>query len=302
MVYFNLMAGMLSHAFMTPVDEPNQVSKLNDFEVFSIHINRPFEPSGLTFKGDQLLTVCDDSNQIYALQTNQSNVVSAHPVETIDRSQLSVAALDLEGITVVEDEVFVVSEVHHKAIRIQGDQSTWVPENGGVYDAAYAAGLFQIYNAGMEAIVYLGEQTFLMSVEREPRGLIEVTYDENYSQIISQTNQVFDDSKYPVESSRKPDLTGLYYFDGMLYALHRNAYIINELIKDEHGVYHEGRAWSYEHIVKDPEYAYQDMMFGHAEGLAVDQDYFYLVIDNNNDPKLKNPNDIRPLLIKAKRQ
>ena len=210
--------------------------------------------------------------------------------------------LDLEGITVVDGAFFVVSEVHHKLISVEGEKLAWVPELGGVYADAYKAGLFQLYNAGMEAVTYLGNHTFLLSVERQPRGLIEVTFDAEFKSILKQTNQLFDDSIYPLHESRKPDLAGLYYHQGVVYALHRNAYIIHALIKDEQGLYREGQAWSYEHIVKDPQYAYQDMQFGHAEGLAVDDNYFYLVLDNNNNSRLKNPNDQRPLLIKAKRK
>jgi hypothetical protein len=210
--------------------------------------------------------------------------------------------LDLEGITVVDGQFFVVSEVHHKLVRLKENKLSWVPELGGVYAEAFKAGLFQIYNAGMEAVTYLGDHTFLMSVERQPRGLIEVVFDTEFKSILKQTNQVFNDSKFPLIESRQPDLAGLYYHDGKIFGLHRNAYLINELYKDQDGVYQEGQAWSYEHIVKDPRYAYQDMQFGHAEGLAVDDDYFYLILDNNNNPRLKNPNDKRPLLIKAKRK
>ena len=115
-------------------------------------------------------------------------------------------------------------------------------------------------------------------------------------------NQVFDESIHPLEQARKPDFAGLYVYNGTIYALHRNAYLIHALIKNEQGLYQEGQSWSYEHIVKDPDFAYQEMQFGHAEGLAVDGDNFYLVLDNNNIPRLKNPNDKRPLLIIAKRK
>ena len=279
----------------------DQVTKLRNYQVHEITVNHPFEPSGLTIKDNQLLTVCDDSKHIYAIKTLEDNTTIAEPVARMNADDLGVSELDVEGITVVEDEIFLVSEVHHKMIRIHNEQSSWVPQSEGVYQSAFAAGLFQIHNAGMEAIAYLGDHTFLLSVERQPRGLIKVQFDEKYENIIAQTNQVFDDSQFPSPAHRKPDLTGFYLFDGVLFALHRNAYMIHELVLDEHGLYQEGRAWSYEHIVKDPKYAYADMRFGHAEGLAVDAEHFYLVLDNNNNPRLSDPNDIRPLLIKAKR-
>ncbi|MFC3193575.1 SdiA-regulated domain-containing protein [Marinicella sediminis] len=276
--------------------------RLTDYEVKPINTTYPIEPSGLTSLDGQLYTVCDDANAIFRLQPDADGEWQAEVAINLDTNPLSASSFDLEGITVVEGQFFVVSEVHHKMLRVSEGHLSWVPEHNGVYQSAYKAGLFQLHNAGLEAVAYLGDQRFLLSVERQPRGVIEVTFDAQFEQIISQTNQVFNDTAHQLDSHRHPDLTGLYVYDGVIYALHRNAYVIHELIKGADGLYHEGKTWSYEHIVKDPQYAYQDMQYGHAEGLVVDADYFYLVLDNNNDPRLKNPNDRRPLLIKARRQ
>ncbi len=280
----------------------SEVIRLNDFQVWSVDSPYPIEPSGLTLKNNQLYTVCDDANEIFQLNFSADNTLEAVVLKQLDLPQLSVLDLDLEGITTVGDDFFVVSETHHKLVSVSGSELNWVPNLGGVYADAYKAGLFQVYNAGLEAVAYLGNQTFLLSVEREPRGLIEVQFDQSFSQVVKQTNQVFNDSTHALTLDRKPDLTGLFFHKGIIYALHRNAYIIHELIKNEQGVYQEGQSWSFEHIVKHPDNAYQDMQFGHAEGLAVDDENFYLIFDNNRDPKLKNPNDTRPLFIIAKRK
>jgi hypothetical protein len=39
------------------------------------------------------------------------------------------------------------------------------------------------------------------------------------------------------------------------------------------------------------------MKYGRAEGLAVDKDHFYVILDNNNDPKINDPNNRLPLLF-----
>jgi len=278
------------------------IQVLDEYQVMPINSAIPIEPSGLTIRANRLFTVCDDGSQIYLIDELSENLAEAKVYQDLDISQLAALNLDLEGITVVGDEFFLVSENHSKLVRVNGTQLHYVPDLGGVYANAFQAGLFQLDNAGLESAAYLGNQTFLMSVERQPRGLIEVTFDENFNHIIKQTNQMFDDSTHPLESHRKPDLTGLFYYDGVIYALHRNAYLIHELVKQPNGEYQEGQVWSYEHIVRDPAYAYQDMTFGHAEGLAVDDQYFYLVLDNNRSPRLVDDQDIRPLLIKAKRK
>ncbi|WP_223788849.1 SdiA-regulated domain-containing protein [Marinicella meishanensis] len=279
----------------------HQPQPVADYAVYPIRVNHPFEPSGLTIKNERLYTICDDSNQIYALTVNDTDA-TARAELAIDRESLGVESLDLEAITAVGDDFFVVSEVHHRMIKVNQLGSQWVPAADSIYQPAFAAGLFQVHNAGMEALVHLGGQRFLLAVERQPRGLIDVTFDEQFQTITQQINQVYDNSDHPLQGARKPDFTGLYLHGGTLYALHRNAYVVHELIQDEHGNYREGRAWSYEHIVKSFDHSYQDMSFGQAEGLAVDDDHFYLVIDNNNQPKLKNPNDNSPLLIKIKRK
>ena len=214
--YMNMMKPMLPHLLFLIVGMQSQaeVIDLDDFEVYPININQPLEPSGLTLKGGQLFTVCDDSNTIFELLFSEDSEVQAVPHIKMDVSPLSAMNLDLEGITFVNNEFFVVSESHHKLVKINSQGLSWVPDLGSVYQSAYQQGLFQIYNAGLEAAVYLGDHTFLMSVERQPRGLIEVKLNEDFTAIIKQTNQLFDDSNHPLESTRKPDLTGLFLYDG----------------------------------------------------------------------------------------
>ena len=286
---------------LAPLHGLAESQRLDTYQVLPINSPFPIEPSGLTLNQGRLLMICDDANVIFELDI-ESTSAQAKIFESLDPKQLSAMNLDLEGITFDNDDLFVVSESYHKLIRISEGQLSWVPDSGSLYQSASKQGLFQIHNAGLESSVYLGDQTFLLSVEREPRGLVEVKFDPQYKQIISQFNQVFDDSEHLLQANRKPDLTGLFVHDDVIYALHRNAYQIHELIKKPDGHYAEGKSWSYEHIVKHPDNAYQDMKFGHAEGLAVDDDNFYLVLDNNNNPKAKQPNDARPLLIIARRK
>lgn len=297
---FWVMAVMLiAQSFVTLANQP---ARLDDYQVWRINSVTPIEPSGLYLKDGTLFTVCDDANQIFRLEFGQDGQVDVITSHQLPVDQLAALNLDMEGITAAGDDFFVVSEAHHKLVRVTADGIHWVPDLGGVYAKAFKEGLFQKYNAGLEAVTYLGNQTFLLSVEREPRGLIEVTFDADFKHIVKQTNQIIPSSSPDLSATRQPDLTGLFLHDGMIYALHRNAYLIHELIKNEDGIYQEGRSWSYEHTVRHPDYAYQDMQFGHAEGLAVDDDYFYLVIDNNHIPNAKNPNNNQPILIRAKRQ
>lgn len=274
---------------------------LSDYQVFPINGVNQIEPSGLTLKAGKLYAVGDKHRAIYRLDIKDDEAW-LHKEMTLDSERdLGVSVLDLEGITTVNGDFVVVSEAHHRLILIQDGHLQWLPEHGNaLYQSAFDDGLLQLHNAGMEGVAYLGDQQFLVAAERQPRGVITVRFDQPLKKIKSQKNQLMNNSRQYLHG-RHPDLTGLFVYQDRIYGLQRNAYVVHELIKTRPGFYTEGQAWSYEHIVRDPKYAYSDMQFGHAEGLAVDSQHFYLVLDNNRTPNAKNPHDKRPLLIVAKR-
>ncbi|WP_154224619.1 esterase-like activity of phytase family protein [Marinicella rhabdoformis] len=275
--------------------------EIEDFKVYPIEPRSGFEPSGLTIKDGQLFTVSDKSNKIYRIEI-KGDVAMMTPYLSFDAIKLGALVFDLEGLTVVDDDFFVVSEAHHRLVRVQPDgQISWVPDGPSFFPEAHKTGLFQVFNASLEAVTYMGAGRFLMAAERQPRGLIEVQLDQKLSQVVWQKNHVLNTTDHALSKDRIPDLTGLFHFKGEVYALHRNAELIHQWVKDESGNYTESKQWSYEHIVNAPDNQYQNTQFGHAEGLAVDDEYFYIVLDNNRGPKAKLKNDARPLLIVIKR-
>ena len=93
--------------------------------------------------------------------------------------------------------------------------------------------------------------------------------------------------------------TDLCWFDGELWALcreHRRVLCINP---HTHAV---RLCFSYFPIEMDPKYAYQHLLpYGFFEGLSVDVDNVWLLIDNNGYPRKSNPQDARPLLLRCPR-
>lgn len=272
-----------------------------DYQVYPIEPFSHFEPSGLTIKDGHLYTVSDAHPSIYKIELSDG-VAHMVPQIDIDVTTLGALNLDLEGITHDGEHFYVVSEAHHRLIKVNSDgQAQWMTHDGSsFYPEANKDGLFQVFNAALEALTYLGEGRFLLAAERQPRGLIEAQFDEN-GRLLSQTNHVLDQSVHKLTKNRKPDLTGLYFHDGEVYALHRNAELIHRWVKNDSGQFEEIDEWSFAHIVNHPAHAYQDMTYGHAEGLAVDDEHFYVILDNNGVPKSKQGNDKRPLLIVIKR-
>ncbi len=296
-----VVALILSTGLVAQDFKPVEPIQLKDYQVYPINGVNQIEPSGLTLKAGQLFTVGDKHRAIYRLDIVDKEARLSQEVTLYSERDLGVTVLDLEGITTVNGDFVLVSEAHHRLIYVDDGHMRWLPQAGNdLYQSAYHAGLLQLANAGLEGVVYLGDRRFLVAAERQPRGLIRVQFSDDFTDILDQQNQTMLISRHPLHG-RQPDLTGLFLHDNQVYGLQRNAYVIHELIEVSNGHYVEGRAWSYEHIVRDPKYAYSDMQFGHAEGLAVDHDHFYLVLDNNRIANAKNPNYTRPLLIVAKR-
>lgn len=278
-----------------------EVIELSDYKTYPIEPRSGYEPSGLTIKNGQLFTVSDKHSAIYRIEI-KGDVAHLKPQIKFNPMQLGAINLDLEGITVVDADFFLVSEAHHKLLKVNPDgQISWVPEFGSVFKSAEQAGLFQVFNAALEGITYLGNHQFLLAAERQPRGLIELQLDQDFKKIIEQKNFVLKASIFPPPTGRNTDLAGLYKHRDTIYGLYRNAEIIHQWNKDQSGQYREGKAWSFAHIVGQAQHRYQDNRFGHAEGLAVDDDYFYVILDNNQSPKATQSNDRRPLLLIIRR-
>ena len=59
----------------------------------------------------------------------------------------------------------------------------------------------------------------------------------------------------------------------------------------------ERECWSFSKIENDKRFRYSDMTFGHAEGLCMDSEHVYIVVDNNGDALETDPSDKRPRLF-----
>ena len=132
-----------------------------------------------------------------------------------------------------------------------------------------------------------------MAAERQPRGFIEFTPKSKVNAY--QVNKPI----FEYEQDRSPDFTGLSCDDG-LYVLDRNAYMVAEL-KNVDGQYIESKGYSYKHTVKQPQYQYQNMQFGHAEGLVVKGNKIYVILDNNKNPRNVNPKNNNSLFLELEK-
>jgi len=82
---------------------------------------------------------------------------------------------------------------------------------------------------------------------------------------------------------------------GSLFAELRNAHPIVRLERSPSG-WSEARAWAYRDVETDARYAYETSKFGLAEGLAIDDEFSHLVVNNNGEQRLLGKHDVRPQL------
>ena len=256
------------------------------------------QPSGLCLLEGQLYAVSDKHDWIYRVDIEADKAILRKHVP-VDKAALNVEKLDLEGITTDQKGNFILlSERHNRLLRVNAKGTRWL-SGYELEPAAQQAGLLRKNNAGFEGITFVAPNRLLLAAEREPRGLVDVELSPQYN-IKAAAATLFQFSILPFPEGRTPDFSGLDFFAGQIYALQRNANAVSVLDRRIDG-YREGQAWSFDAVLESPQWRYQDMRFGHAEGLAVNADNFYIILDNNNSGFETDPEDQRALLLIGQR-
>lgn len=263
--------------------------------VRSYYLNGISEPSGLTMFENVLYTVSDKDNEIIYRIDLTDSTGNASPHITFDSPQLrSGVRLDLEGITCDADgNFYVASESALRAIYVSsnGDSVAWA--TASVRKAGEYRGLFKTPNANLEGIALMGQHSLLLAAERQPRGLIEV---DMRGDRFTYSVYKYEDSSVPVPEGRNSDFTGIYTENESIWALNRNADAVSRIgFGDDHLVAYE--IWSFADAVNKPELKYENMRFGMAEGICMDEDRVYIVLDNNGIARVQDRSDTRPLLL-----
>ena len=260
------------------------------------------QPSGLTQWNGSLFTVSDKHDDtIFQLRLEQDRAAMV-PFLSLDipkPTEMSYTRdCDFEGITSNgTGTFFIVSEAFFRILSVdsQDHSASWITPS--LKSKGKAAGLFRKNNAYFEGIAFTGPGTFILCAERQPRGLVEV--DTRFSPP-AVTAYSSDSTRFHFKEGRSPDFSGLHWEQDRLYVLERNAYVVSRFSRNGER-FVEGPGWSYRHIVMRPEYQYSDMKYGKAEGLCMDQQFIYIILDNNDIPRAADRTDRRPLLLILKR-
>lgn len=261
------------------------------------------QPSGLAFCGEKLLMVSDRHNhQVFELAIEQETARATPHLTLTDIPKPSLDAYDFgtrwwntasrrydwEGISCDSSgRVYLLSETLSQVlVQEPGGKLAWLGDQS--FRAGTQASLFQQFNALAEGLA-VAESRLLIAAERSPRGLLEM---ENSSGQWSVSRAV---RLQPFPSLERPvDFSALWLEEDRLYTLERNHFQVCRRNLEDFSL---ERCWSYRHIEEAPPYAYQDLRFGKAEGIARRGDHLYLVLDNNDVPRASNPQDRRPWLF-----
>jgi hypothetical protein len=258
-----------------------------------------FEPSGLTFRDGVLYTVSDKHDDtIFRLEPGANSVKVTPDVQFPVANLPAAGNLDFEGITVDSDGNFLlVSETEFRVARVKADGSDaqWITDS--LEQTGRQAGLFETDNAYLEGIASPSPGVLLLCAERQPSGIVTVNLNANPPEVAALK---FYPSSFPIRPGRTSDLTDLYFENGKSYALQRNGEGICLLMISEFGP-QDTALWSFKTAVRKSESAYRDSFFGMAEGLVMNKERIYIIVDNNGTPSREKPDDFRPLLFVFRR-
>jgi hypothetical protein len=256
------------------------------------------QPSGLALRDGILFSVSDKhSDTIFRVEMAGGTAryvpaVSFTGPEPLPRN----GWLDLEALVALPDGGFILaSEEGVRLLHVPagGGPASWITPD--LRPAGEPAGLLVHHNARNEGLALLGEDRFLVAAEREPRGLLEIV---GRGQPVGVCAQELAASRFPIDPGRRPDFADLFLWRGRVFALARNQHLVVELVREAAtGLWREGDgAWSYASTENSAEFGYGRTEFGLGEGLAIDDELIYIVVDNGTEARAARPNDRRPWL------
>nr|WP_010132916.1 hypothetical protein [Microbulbifer agarilyticus] len=264
--------------------------------------------SGLSFCDGELLAVADKSSEhIYHLPVREgAERVTLEPKARFARPDLpddqpvplkvralhyasTPLSMDFEGITCDASGVYLLSERHNRIARLDSaaKRAQWLVPRWS--ESARERGYLQVFNAESEGLVK-AEGVFWVALEREPRGLLRLERDEvegkDFRALPGVAGLDF--------RGRAEDVTALAYYDGGLFTLERNAFAV---CRREPASLLAEWCVHYRDIEHAPEFVYRDTRFGKGEGLAINPQGIFVVLDNNGVARAADAGDRRGLLL-----
>jgi hypothetical protein len=182
---------------------------------------------------------------------------------------------DLEGISYCDNYYYLVNEQTRHVLKINQKSLEQLPIDFFPIFKTFGYDLNAIEtNAGFEGIaIDCPNKIMYIAQEREPRAIIVVDMQTNTPVDIYQVGKT--------TIGINPDYADLYFENGFLYILERNAYKILKVDPKLKTVVAEASFAKLGDVIPMSEIYETEKPFGMAEGLAMDKDRIYIAIDNN---------------------
>lgn len=264
------------------------------------HVNTPgkmrLDTSGLVLKEGKLLTVGDAGPELFWIELADDHQARAVPAGWFGRRQLEAVSarprnkFDCEGLAQDREGNIYLCEEEQRAI-FKYDAKSKKVEHLAI-DWASAKKYFSgDANASFEGIAIGGGKLWVANERNDARILcldfktlkLEKTF------FVDSVNFAFGGPHY----------SDLSWWGERLWVLDRNHRVILEVDAETKKAVAE---YNFAEMELDPAVAHKTLYpTGTMEGLAVEQDWFWLITDNNGLPRMKDSKDIRPTLFRCRR-
>lgn len=282
-------------ALLSEVFPKENIERLVLIKALPVEGSSRNQPSGMTIHDEKLFAVSDqEDGAIYRVELKEDRAVLKPHLKFDLKLSAAVTRYDFEGITCdKKGNFYLLSETACRILQVSegGSRISWLSPSLLSFGKKY--GFFRTRGAYLEGIALIDEHVFILSVERQPRALFKVALNTD-SPEISVVNHSVTELELP--KGRDLSFTGLFWEPPHLYAIQRSAQAIVKLSYRKQ-LWEEEEVWSYEHIENNSNHHYSDMRFGRAEGLCMDSERIYLILDNNGDSRVVDREDRRPLLF-----
>lgn len=258
-------------------------------------VNR-FEASGLTFSSNkELLVVRDKETALYRIdfkdehvaKLEKTKIFAADHMEQFRKSKSQ--DFDFEGLARDEQGRIYVCEEDRRGV-FRWDPSTKSVEQLPIDWTPVKKYFSEDRNASFEGIA-VGDGKLWLANERDRARIIEVD--------LQSLKVVSDFGPLPTHWAIVLHYSDLCWFKGRLFVLLRHHRLILEINPENHDVLAE---YNYASMEDAPQHEYRkNFPTGVMEGLTVDDEFFWLVTDNNGLARMQDASDHRPTLFKCKR-
>lgn len=278
--------------------EPHRKSyvlAIDNFWRIELPGGKRFDASGLAFDNGRLLTIDDGGPPVCEIQLTSTNLARLKQTSIFTWPQLTrfmagkQGRFDFEGLARDEKgRVFACEEANRWIF--QWDPATEAVTRLDIDWTPVRQYFSSNDNASFEGVAVGGGKLWVAN-ERDRARIIEVD--------LASLKVVADFAPQPSNWSFVLHYSDLCWFKGRLFLLLRHHRVILEIDPATHDVLAE---YKYHSLEDTAQHAYhKEYPTGNMEGLAVDDNYFWLVTDNNGFARVADSHDRRPTLFRCKR-